>query len=319
MAVTRSHLPNFRQRKDIVHIRGFMKALATRTTSKETRRAYSQDLKAFQTYLRWKGLRVTQVTPSTVYDYIAWLAERRGAPLAPATITRRLSVISEFYELLSEESEGRITNPVKRVKRPSVDNDLPRAVSEDVLRRLVDGITDKRDRAIVLLFIYSGLRLSELRQLDVTTITTRKRTAPDGTVEYFGVGEVMGKGRKRRQFLVGPAALQALVDYIKESRMSTKDGPLFLSERKQRMSARGIQEMVNKWCLALGLPHVHVHQLRHSFATRNVNAGMSAAVLQQLMGHASLSPTQRYFRIRPERLTREYFSVMEFVRQGSPV
>jgi site-specific recombinase XerC len=179
--------------------------------------------------------------------------------------------------------------------------------------------THTRDRAMVLLFLYSGLRLSELRQLDLTTITSRKHKAPDGTVEYFGVGEVMGKGRKRRQFLVGPAALQALADYINECRKNHKDGPLFLSERKERISTRMIQEMVSTWCLKLGLPHIHVHQFRHSFATRNVNAGMPAAVLQVLMGHSSLSPTQRYFRVRPERLTREYFSVMEYIRQGSPV
>jgi site-specific recombinase XerD len=64
---------------------------------------------------------------------------------------------------------------------------------------------------------------------------------------------------------------------------------------------------------------VHVHQLRHSFATRNVNAGMSAVVLQELMGHSNLSTTQRYFHIKPDRWSREYFAAMEFIRQTSPV
>jgi site-specific recombinase XerD len=319
MVVTRPHAANYKQRQDIMNIRGFMQALATRTPSKETRRAYFQDLKKYQAFLKSKGLRVTQATPSTINEFIAHLVARHGAPLAPATIARRLAVISGYYEFLGEGSDGAITNPVKRVKRPTVDNDLPRAVADDVLERLIEGMTDKRDRAIVLLFIYSGLRLSELRQLDLTTITSRKHKAADGTVEYFGVGEVMGKGRKRRQFLVGPAALQALADYVNECRRSAKDGPLFLSERKDRISGRAIQQMVNNWCLKLRLPHVHVHQLRHSFATRNVNAGMSAVVLQELMAHSNLASTQRYFRVRPERLTREYFSVMEYIRQGSPV
>jgi site-specific recombinase XerD len=296
-----------------------MKALAVRTTSKETRRAYQQDLEKYQAFLRSKGLRVTDATPSTIHEFIAHLVALRGAPLAPATVVRRLAVLSEFYEFLGDESNGTITNPVKRVKRPKVDNDLPRAVADDVLERLIEGITDKRDKAIVLLYLYSGLRLSEGRQLDLATITPRRPKEAGGTGEYIGVGEVIGKGRKRRQFLVGPVALQALADYIKESRANAKDGPLFLSERKQRISGRTIQEMVNRWCLKLGLPHIHVHQFRHSFATRNVKAGMPAAVLQVLMGHSSLSPTQRYFRIRPERLTREYFSVMEFIRQGSPI
>jgi integrase/recombinase XerC len=319
MAVTRSQRLKCKQRKDIVNIRGYMRAVAVRTTSRETRRAYRQGLEKYEAFLRAKGLRVTDATASTVNEFIACLVARRGAPLAPATVARYLAVLSGFYEFLGEQSNGTITNPVKRVKRPTVDNDLPRAVADEVLERLIEGMTDKRDRAIVLLFIYSGLRLSELRQLDLTTIASRKHKAADGTVEYFGVGEVMGKGRKRRQFLVGPAALQALADYVNERRKSAKDGPLFLSERKDRISARMIQETVNMWCRKLGLPHIHPHQLRHSYATRNVNAGMSAVVLQELMGHAQLSSTQRYFRVRPERLTREYFAVMEFVRQGSPV
>lgn len=302
-----------------MNIRGFMKALAVRTTSKETRRAYRQDLDKYQAFLRSKGLRVTQATPSTIHAFIAHLVSRRGAPLAPATVARCLSVISEFHEFLSEQSNGTITNPVKRVKRPRVDNDRARAVADDVLGRLIEGITDKRDKAIVLLYLYSGLRLSEGRQLDLTTITPRKHKAADGTVEYFGVGEAIGKGGKRRLFLVGPAALQALADYINECRKNANDGPLFLSERKRRISGRAIQDMVTRWCVKLGLPHIHVHQFRHSFATRNVNGGMSAAVLQVLMGHASLSPTQRYYRLRAVRLTREYFSVMELIRQGSSV
>jgi site-specific recombinase XerD len=296
-----------------------MKALAVQTTSKETRRAYEQDLEKYQAFLRLKGLRVTQATPSTIQAFIAYLTEQRGAPLAPATVVRRLAVISAFYEFLGEQSNGTISNPVKRVRRPKVDNDRPRAVSDDVLGRLIEGITARRDKAIVLLYLYSGLRLSELQQLDLTTITSRKHTADNGTVEYFGVGEVVGKGRKRRQFLVGPTALHALANYLNECRKNHTSGALFLSERKQRISTRTIQATVNKWCLKLGLPHIHVHQFRHSYATRNVNAGMSAPVLQQLLGHKSLSTSQRYFRVSPERLTREYFSVMEFVRQGSSV
>ncbi|MHB1745326.1 MAG: tyrosine-type recombinase/integrase [Acidobacteriaceae bacterium] len=107
--------------------------------------------------------------------------------------------------------------------------------------------------------------------------------------------------------------------YIAAKRMEDDLPSLFLSSRKTRLSSRAIQQIVDKWCDRLGVSHLHVHQFRHSYATRNVNAGMSAAVLQQLMGHASLTTTQRYFTIKPERLSREYFSVMEFVREFSPV
>lgn len=167
--------------------------------------------------------------------------------------------------------------------------------------------------------MYSGLRLSELRQLDKTTITLTKKKQPDGAVQYFGSGEVIGKGSKKRSFLVGPKAMQAVAAYIAQQRM--KDGlpALFLSSRKTRLSTRAIQQILDKWCTRLNLSHLHVHQLRHCFATRSVNSGMSAAVLQKLMGHASLNTTQRYFHMKPERISREFFSVMEFVRLTSSV
>lgn len=119
--------------------------------------------------------------------------------------------------------------------------------------------------------------------------------------------------------MVGPTALQALGEYIKAHRTKDEIPALFLSERRQRISSRSVQDIVDRWCKRLNVPHIHVHQLRHSFATRNVNAGMSAAVLQELLGHSQLSTSQRYFRVKPDRLAREYFSVMEFVRQTSPV
>jgi site-specific recombinase XerD len=282
-------------------------------------RAYRQDIEKYEEFLRLKGLRVTQAKPSTISEYIHYLNAKNGGVLAPATVSRRLSVLSAFYEFLRNNSDGNIRNPVTRVKRPRIDNELPRAVEDNALVTLVDGITDVRDRAIVLLFVYSGLRLSELCQLNKNTILSRMRKTPEGSVQYFGTGEVMGKGRKRRQFMVGPTALQALGEYIKESRTKDDNPALFLSERRQRISCRNVQDVLDRWCKRLGVPHIHVHQLRHSFATRNVNAGMTAAVLQELMGHSSLSTTQRYFRIQPDRLSREYFAVMEFIRQSSPV
>lgn len=300
-------------------IQGFLTSLASQTSSKETLRAYRQDLVKYETFLKMKGLRVTQAKPSTISEFLKQLAEDHGGPLAPATVSRRLSVLSAFYEFLRDNADSNITNPVQRVKRPKVRNEAPRAVEDDALATLVAGITDTRDKAIVLLFIYSGLRLAELCQLNKDTILSRKRKSPDGNVQYFGMGEVIGKGRKARKFLVGPTALQALGEYIKEYRTEDNNPALFLSTRRQRISCRSVQDIVSRWCKKLGVSHVHVHQLRHSFATRNVNAGMSAAVLQELMGHSSLSTTQRYFRVKPERLSREYFATWEYIRQTSPV
>jgi site-specific recombinase XerC len=302
-----------------MRIEAYLRNLSTQTTSPETLRAYRQDLEKYQAFLRSKGLRVTQAKPSTITEFINHLTETHGGALAPATISRRLSVLSAYYEFLRDNSDGNIANPVARVKRPKVNNEAFRAVEDNALATLVDGITDVRDKAIVLLFIYSGLRLAELCQLNKDTIVSRKRRTPDGQEQYFGTGEVMGKGRKRRHFMVGPTALQALGAYIKQYRTIDSNPALFLSSRHQRISCRNVQDIVSRWCEKLNVSHVHVHQLRHCFATRNVNAGMSAAVLQELMGHSNLSTTQRYFRVQPDRLSREYFAVMEFIRESSPV
>lgn len=302
-----------------MRIEAYLKNLSTQTTSRETLRAYRQDLEKYEAFLRSKALRVTQAKPNTITEFINHLTDTHGGTLAPATISRRLSVLSAYYEFLRDNSDGNITNPVARVKRPKVNNEAFRAVEDNALATLVDGITDVRDKAIVLLFVYSGLRLAELCQLNKDTILSRKRRTPDGQEQYFGTGEVMGKGRKRRPFMVGPTALQALGAYIKQDRTKDSNPALFLSERHQRISCRNVQDIVSRWCKKLNVSHLHVHQLRHSFATRNVNAGMSAAVLQELMGHSNLSTTQRYFRVQPDRLSREYFSVMEFIRQSSPV
>lgn len=298
-------------------INGFLRFLRTRTTSVETLRAYRQDLDKYEAFLRSRNLRVTQVKPTTITDFIDHLNSKRSTPMAPASVARRLAVLKSFHDYIQDKSDGTIPNPVDRVKRPKVQNELPRAVDDQALARLIDGITDVRDRAIILLFIYSGLRLSELRQLNKDTIVSRRRRMPDGSIIYLGTGEVQGKGRKRRTFIVGEIALQALADYLREKRSRDPHPALFLSSRRQRISCRNIQDILDRWCSRLGIPHAHVHQLRHSFATRNVNAGMSAAVLQELMGHASLSTSQRYFRVKPERLSREYFAAMEYLRQTS--
>jgi site-specific recombinase XerD len=304
-------------------IEGFLTAMAVQTKSKETMRAYSQTLTRFEAFLRERKLRVTQVKRSTIGDFVNYLSEHKGrtqdGSLAPATIARHLAILSSFYDYLADNSDGKIKNPVERIKRPKVSNNLPRAVDDLTLSTLIDGISDLRDRAVILTFIYSGLRLSELGQLNKDSIVSKKHSSAAGKVEYFGYGEVVGKGNKRRDFIVGPKALTAIGEYIRAYRLNDQFPALFLSSRRTRISSRAIQEVIDKWCKRLNLPHVHIHQLRHSFATRNINAGMPLSVLQSLLGHESPETTGRYFRVQSDRKIREYFSVMEYLGDTSPV
>ena len=301
----------------------FLDSMSTRTKSQETMRAYRRDISRFDAFLKANAIGVLEAKPSTIGEFQKYLEANKGrtatASLAPATVARTLSVVSEYYEWLRTECDSPIANPVLRKKRPKVQNQLPRAVNDNVLADLVDGISSDRDKAIILLFLYSGLRLDELRKLDKTTISLRRHRLSDGSDGYFGTGEATGKGDKTRTFIVGPRAMEAVRAYVAGCRMSDNKQALFLSSRGERISSRGIQQILYRWCNRLGVQRLHVHQLRHSFATRSVNSGMSAVVLQKLLGHVNPETTQRYFEIKDERLSREYHAVMEFVRGGSPV
>jgi integrase/recombinase XerC len=320
MVLTRQNLPF---KENDMNVDSYLAELALQTTSSETLRAYRHTLTRFEAFLRDKKLRVTQVKRSTVTEFITYLSEHKGrtvgAALAPATVCRHLAVLSSYFEFLGDNSDGKIKNPVDRVKRPEISNDEPRAVDDETLAKLVDGVSDVRDKAMILVYLYSGLRLSELSGLNRDSIVTRKRKSAEGSVESYGYAEVVGKGKKRRDIRIGPKALTALGEYIRTSRRNDQNPALFLSSRKKRISDRAIQHVVARWCKRLGLSHIHVHQLRHSFATRNVNAGMSLSVLQSLLGHKNPATSGRYFRIRSDRKTREYFAVMEFVRDTSPL
>ena|SRR5581483_7705330 len=302
-------------------IEEFLKTLGVRSQSADTLRAYREDLKRFEAFLHERSLRVTQVKTSTIGEYVAYLNEHAGrtisGQLAPATIRRRLSVLSSYYEFLRAESNGKIRNPFTGYVLPKPDNDLPRAVDDAVLHQLIEGITDPRDRAIVMLFLYSGLRLHELCQLNVDSVTVTERQLPSGQTVTLGEGEVLGKGRKRRRFVIGLEALTALSAYL-QGRPPVTEPALFLSERRTRMSGRAIQHAVQTWCRRLGLAHIHVHALRHSFCTRMINSGMPSAVLRELTGHSSWGAFQRYFRIRPERLFREYHAANEYIQSSNP-
>lgn len=298
-----------------MNIKGFLDAFMVRTQSKESIRAYQQDLERFEAFLRIRTLRVTQVNTNLIGEYVRHLQETAGrtknGQLAPATINRRLAILSKYYDYLRAESNGKIRNLFRDFIKPKIDNNLPRAVGETQLQSLIEGVTNCRDRAIILLFLYSGLRLSELQQLNVDSINITDRRLPTGETVTLGEGEVLGKGSKRRRFVVALEALTALGAYLR-GRSSSPEPALFLSERRGRLSCRAIQHLVEKWCRQLGIGRIHVHQLRHSFATRLVNAGMTSSVLKELMGHSSFTTTQRYYRIRPERLAREYHAAMEF-------
>ncbi len=299
-------------------IREFMLCLSGRTDSKETMRAYNDSLIGYDDFLRKQGIREDQATGTTIGEFVSDLkankGRTRGDELAPATINRTLAAISKYYDWRSAELGKKTKNPVKQFERPKVRNKIPKPVEEGVLTKLTEGIIDLRDRALFLLFLYSGLRLAELAQLDRNSISLRRHQLDDGSVEYYLTGEVVGKGSKPRDFIAGPAAVMAIREYLMRCRPEDNLAPLFLSSRKTRLSCRSIEQVLQKWCRRVGIEHINIHRLRHSFATRNVEAGMSLPVLAKLLGHGSITVTEGYTQISRTRQQREYYAAMEHQR-----
>ena len=300
----------------------YLRQLEANDWSPHTVAAYRSDLKFFEIFMKSRKLRVTQASPTIICEYIAEMktkpnpqSDRVG--LAAATINRRIAAVSGFFDFLRATSNPKLKNPtqivMRRSRKPKKLGNTSQAIDPVSLNTLLNGITDLRDRAIVSLFAASGLRLSELHQLNVETIEEVAEDMADGTTKIWGTGRVIGKGSKERQFYFDDLTVVAIRAYM-ESR-SDDDPALFLSERRQRISRRAIQEVLETWCARLGLKRFHVHQLRHTFATQLANANIDAMVLKDLMGHERFETTTCYFKLSEETRARQYFGAMANLHQ----
>jgi integrase/recombinase XerC len=289
----------------------------SRGKSPETVKAYRSDLILFNQFLTSKRMRVTQVKPAVIQEYIQDL-ECKPNPrfgrvgLSRATIRRRLMAIRGYFDFLNATMDRKIRDPTYGMKIGGLNNDDCKAVDEATLADLLAGITTPRDKVLVSLFLSSGLRLSELHQLNRDSIDVDQQGDEDGESRILGMGEVIGKRSKKRNFYIDGQTVNELIEYL----ATREDGhpALFVSDRRQRMSKRSIQDTVARWCRRLGIPPVHVHQFRHSFATRLANASIDSLVLKTLMGHADLRTTNRYFKLYEQTVSRQYHAAMERFR-----
>ncbi|HVO18100.1 MAG TPA: tyrosine-type recombinase/integrase, partial [Anaeromyxobacter sp.] len=199
-------------------------------------------------------------------------------------------------------------NPARAVASPRRPKKLPDVLPEAEVAALVEapegGPLALRDRAFLELLYASGLRVSELTGLDLGDLDLRE-----------GLVRVLGKRRKERVVPVGGPARLALERYLAEARPALAAGPegrgrgapLFLNHRGGRLTARSVARLLGKWVAAAGLPrHVHPHVLRHCFATHLLGNGADLRGIQELLGHASLSTTQRYTHLDWKRLAAVY-------------
>jgi site-specific recombinase XerD len=291
-----------------------------RRCSSFTVRAYRSDLKFFRSFLKSRSVtRLLQVSHLTINDYVEHLRSKANVRtgrtgLADASIARRLAAISSLFEYTRATTDFKLRNPIKSVTRKWQKDISPKPIDELALDLLLTGMTNLRDRFLFTLFLVTGLRVSELHQLNRNSIEIEEEVnLATGEGRVVGLGEVVGKGNKRRRFYVEEDALCLYAQYL-ETR--TDDEPaLFISAQGRRLSVRAVQYLLQKWCQRLGAPHLNVHRFRHSFATRLANANIDSTHLKELMGHTSFTTTNRYFKLTDTTVARGYFAAMEFLRK----
>lgn len=266
------------------YINKFLRHLETeRAASSHTLRAYKKDLETFFEYakLRAEDIELTEVR--------GFVAEQTGKGLKKSTASRRLATIRSFFRFLNREGYMK-TNPARLVSTPRLPNLLPRFLTVDDTFSLIEqpegiGFLPARDKAILELLYSSGLRVSELAGLNQDDLNIKE-----------GLVKVMGKGKKERLVPIGGKAREALKTYILEKTLLKKTGKAFLLNRGgSRLTDRSLRRIVVKYARAALIDgKIGPHTLRHTFATHLLQDGADLRVIQELLGHASLSTTQKY-------------------------
>jgi site-specific recombinase XerD len=160
-----------------------------------------------------------------------------------------------------------------------------KVIHPDVLTKFVAGISDRRDKAIILLLIDAGLRAGEVVHLNRDSITLGSRKALDGAVELFGAGKVSQIGSKRdRVFQITDRTVAALNEYLNEDRWHDNSPALFITKKWVRLSSNHIGQVMCRWCDRIGIERISPRQLRQNFALAVVRGGGSPATLFQLLG-----------------------------------
>ncbi len=239
--------------------------------------------------------RLLAATRVDIRAYLACL-KRRG--VKKSSMMRKLAAIRTLYRYLWRD--GAIpASPAEGVATPKQDKPLPRALSVDAAKAVVEaprstGARAVRDRAVLEAFYSTGARLSELAGINV------------GDIEWeAGVVRLSGKGRKERIVPIGSKALSAIRAYC-EAFGVRRTGPLFVGESGRRLSSRTIARIVTAAGRTAGEPDTSPHTLRHSFATHLLEGGADLRAIQEMLGHASLATTQRYTHLTVDHLMKVY-------------
>lgn len=280
-----------------------------RNVSPHTLRNYLSDLLQFQQFLIERKLclaengtlDVRKVDIHIARTYLAALTKNRKK----SSMGRKLAALKGFFRYLVATHHVE-KDPLLLIHSPKQEKPLPHFLSVDEVFQLLGGIKvgsslDVRDRAILEVFYSTGIRVSELVGLNWSDIDFQ-----------LGILRVVGKGSKERIVPIGEVALQTLRDYGQEIHKKagtphSGENPVFLNHRGNRITTRSVARVVEKHLREVGIVvKMGPHGLRHSFATHLLNSGADLRVIQELLGHASLSTTQRYTHLNLDQLTAVY-------------
>ncbi|MEN0020865.1 MAG: tyrosine recombinase XerC [Planctomycetota bacterium] len=241
-----------------------------------------------------------------IRGFLAYLADQN---YSPATVARKIATLRSFYKWA--ERRGFVqASPMTSIRTPRQSKRLPKAITVDQVEQLLIAPSDKdvlgrRDRAMLETLYSTGLRVSELVDLDTADL--------DVTGEAL---KVRGKGKKERIVPLGSHALNAISRYLElldsdpkfaEARATAGPRPLFVNKHGGRLSSRSVRRKLDKYLRSVGLdPSISPHTLRHSFATHLLDNGADLRSVQELLGHQSLSTTQVYTHLSAQRLRDAY-------------
>ncbi|MBI3040123.1 MAG: tyrosine recombinase XerC [Chloroflexi bacterium] len=285
---------------------------AERNASPYTVRNYTTDLMGFFDFLRGREIAsLKAVDKHVLRDYLLHLMEQG---IVKTSIARKLSAIRSFYRYLVRE-EILSVSPVATTSSPKLDRRLPSFLTTGEIVRLLEAPDvatpqGQRDRAFLELLYASGLRVSELVSLNREQVNLDTREI-----------RVWGKGSKERMVLMGEPAAAALTAYLNQGRLELlgKRGTnaLFLNRYGGRLTERSVQSILQEYANIAGIgKRVHPHMLRHTFATHLLDGGADLRVVQELLGHASLSSTQIYTHVSQSQAKKVYLSAHPMAKEG---
>ena len=265
--------------------------------SEHTTKNYKRDLDKF---IRFLSDNSTSLEKCDEQDIRLFVNQERRKGLSPRSIQRVLSSCRSFFNYLVEH-KGFEKNHAQNISSPKSSKSLPKALDADLIQKLLNfkpkTELETRDKAIAELFYSSGLRLSELQGIDIGDISIKERTC-----------RVIGKGNKTRDLPIGRQAVKSLRDWIliREKYSTGSDLAIFINKQGKRLSNRSIQARLKKLSTERGLPAVHPHMLRHSFASHILESSGDLRAVQEMLGHADIGTTEIYTKLDFQHLSKVY-------------